>query len=71
MFARLTISADGIMLAFTLLLLTGVISYLPTHLRFLQRRAAYYLLGDDARDLYGVVRGLAASAYGGSGRPDL
>lgn len=38
---------------FTILFLTGLIKYLPTHLRFVQRRTSYYLFGreSDAGDL--------------------
>ena len=53
---RLCAALPGtITVLFTTLFLTGLIKYLPHHLGFVQRRAAYYLLGreTDAGELLG------------------
>lgn len=48
----------------TIFVLTGIVSYLPSHLRFLHDRASYYLLGDDGSSAQTVVRSVLASATG-------
>jgi hypothetical protein len=42
------IDAGGLVVALTLVFVTGLVQYLPHHLRFVARRAAYYLLGREA-----------------------
>ncbi|KAL7416784.1 hypothetical protein BDY24DRAFT_378242 [Mrakia frigida] len=43
----------SILLFFTSFLLLSIYYYLPTHVSFLRRRAAYYITGDESSSLLG------------------